>query len=307
MLGSLARDPIEFSGLPSIERDHKLTVVEAVEAKRQAILCWTLAPCGPAVPDFPAGSRQYFDELVAGRRDYAPWMSEILSYARTTGLDVLDVGSGQGIDAYEYASHGARVVGIDLTPRHVELAQKHLAAKQLKATFVEGDAETMPFPADSFDRVSSNGVLHHTPNIEAALAECLRVLRPGGAFTAILYNRHSLHYWLTQVFALGLLRGGLLRGGSMSGVLSASVEAGSRLGARPLVRVYSPREVRRMLKVAGFESVQVVKRHFRPGDVPATARLRLPQPALDALGRFGGWYVIGSGRKPLRMPAGVPG
>jgi ubiquinone/menaquinone biosynthesis C-methylase UbiE len=273
--------------------------VQAIDAKKQAVLCWTLAPCGPAVPDLPPGSKQYFDRLVAGRREYAPWMAEVLRYAESTGRDVLDVGSGQGIDVYEYASQGAHAVGIDLTPRHVELARLHLAASGLAASFVEGDAETMPFPTDSFDLVSSNGVLHHTPNIQASLAECLRVLRPGGTFTAILYNRQSFHYWITQVLGRGLLRGELFRAGSMGGVLSASVEAGSRLGARPLVRVYSPGEVRRMLESTGFDSVEVFKRHLRSGDVPLTSRLRIPSGLLGRLGRVGGWYVIGSGRKPL--------
>ena len=263
------------------------------------MLCWTVAPCGPSVPNLPPGSKPYFEELVAGRRDYAPWMSEALHYADSDGLDVLDVGSGQGIDAYEYASRGARVVGIDLTPRHVELASDHLAASGLKAKFVQGDAETMPFADDSFDMVSSNGVLHHTPDIEAALAECLRVLRPGGTFTVVLYNRQSFHYWITQVLGLGLLGGELFRRGSMSRVLSASVEAGSRLGARPLVRVYSSGEVGRMLESVGFESVEVFKRHFRPGDVPLVHRLRLPTNVLAILGRVGGWYVIGSGHKPV--------
>lgn len=279
--------------------------MQATEAKRQAILCWTLAPCGPAVPDVPPGSKQYFDQLVAGRREYAPWMAEVLRYAGSRDRDVLDVGSGQGIDVYEYASCGARVIGIDLTPRHVELAKRHLAASELAATFVEGDAETMPFPDDSFDLVSSNGVLHHTPNIEAALAECLRVLRPGGAFTVILYNRHSFHYWVTQVLFRGLLSGELFRAGSMGGVLSSGVEAGSRLGARPLVRVYSAREVREMLKSAGFSSVEVFKRHLRPGDIPLTRKLHLPSGFLGRLGRVGGWYVIGRGRKPTARTAGT--
>jgi len=273
--------------------------MEAAEAKKQAVLCWTVAPCGPSVPDLPPGSKPYFEELVAGRRDYAPWMSEALRYADSGGLDVLDVGSGQGIDAYEYASRGARVVGIDLTPRHIELADRHIAASGLTARFVHGDAESMPFPDDSFDIVSSNGVLHHTPDIEAALTECRRVLRPGGAFTMILYNRRSFHYWITQVLGHGVLGGGLFRSGSMSSVLSATVETGSSLGARPLVRVYSPGEVRRMLESAGFESVVVFKRHFRPRDVPLVHRLRLPTGFLNALGRVAGWYVIGSGRKPV--------
>lgn len=109
----------------------------------------------------------------------------------------------------------------------------------LEAEIVEGDAENLPFEDARFDRVSSNGVLHHTPDMPAALREVRRVLKPGGEARIIVYNRHSFHYWLTQVLYEGVLRGGLLKERSMEGVLSRGVEYSS-IGARPLVRVYSP-------------------------------------------------------------------
>ena len=68
-----------------------------------------------------------------------------------------------------------------------------------------GDAERLPFEDASFDRVSSNGVLHHTPDMLGSLREIRRVLRPGGRATIIVYNRNSLHYWLHQVAVHGVL------------------------------------------------------------------------------------------------------
>ena len=69
-------------------------------------------------------------------------MAEELDYAGSTGLDVLDVGCGQGIDVARYAQAGATATGVDLTPRHVELARAHLAALGLDATIELGDAES---------------------------------------------------------------------------------------------------------------------------------------------------------------------
>ena len=272
--------------------------------KAAAVEQWTADPCGSSIADGEPGSKSYFENLVRGRFEYGPWMPDALDYGGgTRGLRVLDVGCGQGIDVYRYALAGADATGIDLTPRHVELARAHLAAMELGAEILQGDAEQLPFADDSFDRVSSNGVLHHTPDISAALREILRVLAPRGEARVIVYNRRSFHYWLTQVLYEGILKGGLIKERSMDGVLSRGVEYSS-IGARPLVRVYSPSQMRTLMVQAGFADAAVTVRHFQPTDTPVTYVLRrwvkaLDDPSvLDGIGRIGGWYLVASGRKP---------
>jgi ubiquinone/menaquinone biosynthesis C-methylase UbiE len=143
-------------------------------------------------------------------------------------------------------------------------------------------------------------VLHHTPDIGAALREVRRVLRPGGEARIILYNRSSLHYWGDQVLDRGLLKGMLFRERSMKGVLARGVERSS-IGAQPLVRVYSPRQVRRLLREAGFDRVSTQVRHFRPENTRVTGRLAkrygwMTDPhTCDRIGRVAGWYVVGVG------------
>ena len=89
----------------------------------------------------------------------------------------------------------------------------------------------------------------------------------------------------------------------MAGVLSSGVEF-SRVGARPLVNVYTPHQVRNMLESAGFTGVTTRVRHFQPSDTPITSvfkgRLKaLDRPdVLDRIGRIGGWYIVGIGRRP---------
>jgi ubiquinone/menaquinone biosynthesis C-methylase UbiE len=191
----------------------------------------------------------------------------------------------------------------------VELARRHLEALDLRGEIVQGDAEALPFDDAVFDRVSSNGVLHHTPDMPAALREIRRVLVPGGEARIIVYNRVSFHYWITQVFERGILHGELLRERSMDGVLASGVERSS-IGARPLVRVYSPRAVRREMRVAGFDQVTTTVRHYLPADTSITRLLapRIPllrNPVLlDRLGRIAGWYVVGRGRRRV-TPGGA--
>jgi ubiquinone/menaquinone biosynthesis C-methylase UbiE len=269
--------------------------------KKAAIEQWTADPCGPAGAEADPGTRPYFEHQLRARADYAPWMAEVLDYPGSRRRRVLDVGCGQGIDVANYALNGAEPTGVDLTPRHVELARQHLEAMGLEGEIVEGDAESLPFEDASFDRVSSNGVLHHTPDMDAALREINRVLRPGGEATVIVYNRRSFHYWIQQVVHEGLMERKLLAERSMEGVLSSGVEVSS-IGARPLVRVYSPRQLRRMLRDAGFAEVSTEVRHFNTSDTFITASLALRgrlrrRSTLDRIGRIGGWYVVGRGRR----------
>src|SRR4051812_23933717 len=273
----------------------------SVEYKRAAVEQWTADPCEAHSAGGEPGSREYFARLLAARDAYGTWFQEELGHEATGGLDVLDVGCGQGIDVARYAMAGARATGIDLTPRHTELARTHLSAFGLTGEIVQGDAESLPFADASFDRVSSNGVLHHTPDMPAALREVRRVLRPGGEARLIVYNRASLHYWVDQVLYEGIIKRRLFRERSMEGVLAGSVEYSS-IGARPLVRVYSPRKFRRLMVDVGFTDVSTTVRHFRAGDTFVTRLLeprvgKLRDPALlDRIGRRAGWYVIGRGR-----------
>ena len=89
----------------------------------------------------------------------------------------------------------------------------------------------------------------------------------------------------------------------MEGVMSSGVEH-STIDARPLVRVYGPRDLRRMMKAAGFAGVEVDVRHFLPSDTFLTLALHrrglLPGPAaLDRLGRVAGWYLVARALRPL--------
>jgi ubiquinone/menaquinone biosynthesis C-methylase UbiE len=260
------------------------------DAKQAAIDQWTADPCG--VIDGEPGTRDYFERLLDSREEYVlegangSWMAEVIDYAGSAGLRTLDVGSGQGMDVYRYAQAGAQATGIDLTPRHVELAQAHLTAMGVEGEIVRGDAESMPFADDTFDRVSSNGVLHHTPDMPGALREVRRVLKPSGRATVIVYHRDSTFFWISMILRDGIVRR-RLRKESVSDIL-ANVERSS-IDAAPLVRVYSRRQLRRMMEDAGFTDVKIVVRHN--WETFLTKRIR-NRRVLDFLGRHAGWYVI---------------
>jgi arsenite methyltransferase len=100
------------------------------------------------------------------------------------GERVLDLGSGAGTDslvAAQMVGDQGHVTGIDMTS--AMLAKARAAAAEMgirNVEFVEGEAEHLPFPDESFDVVISNGVIDLIPDKDAVFSELGRVLVPGG-------------------------------------------------------------------------------------------------------------------------------
>jgi arsenite methyltransferase len=143
---------------------------------------------------FPTGRQwaadlEYPPDLLAGVPDTAcesfagvanPFSLGVLN----AGERVLDLGSGAGTDSLVAAQMVGRegsVTGIDMTPDMLDRARR--AAGEMgvaNVTFVEGEAERLPFDDASFDVVISNGVVDLIPDKDAVFAELHRVLQPGG-------------------------------------------------------------------------------------------------------------------------------
>jgi ubiquinone/menaquinone biosynthesis methyltransferase len=180
------------------------------------------------------------------------------------GRIVLDVACGTGDIACLAAARGARVTGLDVTPRMVVLAKAKGARRfaiggaeapppqvRVRApSFVVGDMMALPFPDQSVDVVTTGYGLRNVPVIGDAIAEIRRVLRPGGMLVSLDFNRplspplrFAYHVYLTVVgSALGLA-----------------------LHGNPDTYRYIPESVRRypdadqvavLLRSAGFESAR---------------------------------------------------
>lgn len=96
-----------------------------------------------------------------------------------SGMEVLDVGCGAGDNTRELAAlvgPSGRIVGVDLS--EVMLAEARRRGGTVE--FVHGDMHELPFPDASFDRVRIKLTRQHSPDLDTADAEMIRVLRPGG-------------------------------------------------------------------------------------------------------------------------------
>ncbi len=94
---------------------------------------------------------------------------------------MLDVSTGAGHTAFTFAPRVARVVATDLTPEMLEVARKGAHERGIaNIDFRPADAHALPFDANTFDLVTNRIALHHYTDTRQAIAEMVRVCKPGG-------------------------------------------------------------------------------------------------------------------------------
>ena len=162
----------------------------------------------------PDGKRRFVRAIFATIADRYDFITVVLSYgqdrrwkrrlidlaAPRAGTRALDLATGTGDIAFALAARGARVVGLDITLRMIELAVSKGARgfqpgggppERLALRFLVGDMLALPFPSGSFDLVTTGYGLRNVPNLTTAIEEIGRVLAPGGQLLSLDFNRPS--------------------------------------------------------------------------------------------------------------------
>jgi demethylmenaquinone methyltransferase/2-methoxy-6-polyprenyl-1,4-benzoquinol methylase len=167
----------------------------------------------------PEGKRRYVRALFATIADRYDFITVALSYGQDrrwkqrlvamaapgAGTRALDLATGTGDLAFACADRGARVVGLDITLRMIELARAKQRVPGAKAAppadakraprpagtaaFLVGDMLSLPFPDRSFDLVTTGYGLRNVPDLARGVEEIQRVLKPGGQVLSLDFNR----------------------------------------------------------------------------------------------------------------------
>lgn len=169
----------------------------------------------------------------------------------TRAKKVLEIGVGLGADHQRFAEAGADLYGIDLTERAVQYTKSRLSAFGLSSSLNTGDAEHLSFPNNFFDLVYSWGVLHHSPDTEAAVNEVYRVLKPGGEARIMIYHRWSVVGFMLWV------RYALLRGRpwiSLTEIYASHLES-------PGTKAFTTREARRLFSSFKIKDISTTLTH----------------------------------------------
>lgn len=117
------------------------------------------------------------------------WKRRLVALAGDlTARTALDLACGTGDITFALAGAGARATGLDLTPRMLQLAAAKPASAGVTG-FLAGDMMALPFAAACFDVVTAGYGLRNVPRLEPAIDEIRRVLRPGGLFLSLDFDR----------------------------------------------------------------------------------------------------------------------
>ena len=157
---------------------------------------WNTEACGTHFVEHAASEKEFFEKFREYRYRTEWHIPSLVPFAEAKDQKVLEIGTGNGAEAVMFAVNGAIYTGVDLTEAALEATQRHFAVMGLKGTFQQENAEQLSFANESFDWVFSHGVLHHTPNVQAALDEVHRVLRTNGRAIVMLYHKRSFNYFL---------------------------------------------------------------------------------------------------------------
>ncbi len=99
------------------------------------------------------------------------------------GQRVLDVATGTGLVAFALARRGAEVVGLDQSQDMLGVARRHLSERpelEGRVTFVQGEAERLPFDDNEFDALTFTYLLRYVDDRAATMRELARVVKPNG-------------------------------------------------------------------------------------------------------------------------------
>lgn len=151
----------------------------------------------------PEGKRRYVRRLFATIADRYDLITVVLSYGRDRRWKrrlielaaigphdrVLDLACGTGDLLLAAAERAHAAVGVDITHRMLQLAERRAIQARPTIAFITADMLALPFGAARFDVVTTGYGLRNVPDLRAALVEIHRVLAPGGRVFSLDFNR----------------------------------------------------------------------------------------------------------------------
>lgn len=232
------------------------------------------------------GTEQYWNEVSERRFYVEPHLRDFASFHLWRGKRVLEIGSGIGSDAVEFARHGAEYVGIDLSAESVAMSRQRFELFGLVGEFhvMDGADTESVAKLGKFDLVYSCGVLHHYPDMGTCLDNIRDALVPNGEFRMLVYAKNSWKYAMIQ-----------------KGLDQFEAQAGC-----PYAKAYTKEEIYQLLNRRELEVLRIRQDHnfmynvpkYRAGEYELEPWFAvMPEEMRAAIKEYLGWHLLVKARK----------
>lgn len=245
---------------------------------------WNQRPCNIRHSSCEVGTVDYFDQVENRKYFVEPHIPGFAEFHKWTGKRVLEIGCGIGTDAVNFARNGAEYTGIELSNTSLLLTKQRFELYQLKGRFFNIDAQNYEELSSAvcgsdggeFDLIYSFGVIHHSPEPQKIIDNCLQLLKPGGILKIMVYAENS---WKKIMIDRGL----------------DQYEAQSDC---PVAFTYTNDQIYKMLP--HFRNVQIQQEHIFPYKIPEYTEYKyikedwfaqMPDNVFKALESKLGWHL----------------
>lgn len=133
--------------------------------------------------------------------EFYPYLATHVPFHAVKDRRVLEVGLGYGTVAQRLAASGADYQGLDVAAGPVKMVNHRLTTNGLPGKATQGSVLEAPFESSTFDYVVAIGCFHHTGDVQRAVDESFRMLKPGGQLIFMVYYAYSYRRWLSAPLA----------------------------------------------------------------------------------------------------------
>jgi 2-polyprenyl-3-methyl-5-hydroxy-6-metoxy-1,4-benzoquinol methylase len=161
--------------------------------KKLVISYWDNQPCNINHSKQTFGSIEYFNEVEQKKYFVEPHIPKFAEFQKYSGKNVLEIGCGIGTDAVNFVRAGANYTGIELSYQSLQITKERFKILGLSGELLLGDSEDLEtvIHKKNFDLIYSFGVLHHTPDLNAALKSIKNVSSPSTEIKIMVYAKNS--------------------------------------------------------------------------------------------------------------------
>ena len=161
---------------------------------------WDARPCNVKHSSKEVGTKEYFDEVENKKFRAEPHILDFSQFESWKDKSVLEIGSGIGTMAINFARAGANYTGVELSEASMELTRQRFDVYGHQGTFHIGNAEQLTdfVPAAKYDLVYSWGVIHHSPNPAKIMQQARNYLKPGGTLKLMVYASNSWKNYMIE-------------------------------------------------------------------------------------------------------------